>query len=158
MSDLKLIGYFKKQVLRFVDEVIEQFPDKPDFLLVKLIVTDKIPLHDMMGRFMQQVLPDKDRIVNRDLFFFKSDFVKGYENWPNLNRIFTEVKDLYFSERLDDDERETIWKWVELFMRICEKYYIQFGEIEGWELKEEDLDNDCIKAMIAKRQEFLKTH
>ena len=35
------IAIFSAQMLRFLDEIIEQFPDQPDFVLVKLIMKDK---------------------------------------------------------------------------------------------------------------------
>ena len=153
---LQLIAYFRDQLVKFIDEIIEQFPDKPDFVLVKLIVKDKVSMTDVMGRYIQTVIPEKDVIVNRNLDFFKKDFVKGYEDWPNLNRIFLEVKSLYFSDRLDDDERDTIWRWMDLFLRICEKYYIKYGPIEGWEIKEKDKSKPFVKEILDKREEFIR--
>lgn len=153
---LQLIAYFRDKLVNFIDEIIEQFPDKPDFVLVKLIVKDKVSMTDVMGRYIQTVIPEKDVIVNRNLDFFKKDFVKGYEDWPNLNRIFLEVKSLYFSDRLDDDERDTIWKWMDLFLRICEKYYIKYGPIEGWDIKEKDRNKPFVKEILQKREEYIR--
>ena len=158
MSEIKLLSYFRDQMLRFLDEIIEQFPDQPDFVFVRLVMKDKVPVDDMMGRFIQSILVEKHIVINRDLSFFKRDFVKGYENWENMNRIFNEVKKLYFSERLDEEEREVIWKWFDLFIKICEQYYVKYGIPDGWFIRDEDKDLPIILELNEKRRKYLQEH
>jgi hypothetical protein len=42
-------------------------------------------------------------------------------------------KDLWLSDKLDDNDRDIIWKWMDLFISIADKYYKKFGYVDGWE-------------------------
>ena len=41
-------------------------------------------------------------------------------------------KDLWKSDLLDADDRETIWQWMNTFVQIAERYEIKFGRVNGW--------------------------
>ena len=41
-------------------------------------------------------------------------------------------KNLWLSDKLDKSDREIIWDWMDLFMKIGETYENRFGVISGW--------------------------
>ncbi len=135
MSEIQLLNEFRNQIVGFLDELIEQFPGScAEFVIIRIFVKDQIPLADVLGRFISEVLPFKDVIKKRDSDFFLNsrviyDAVGGAAaGTDNVNQL----KKLWESERLDDEDRETIWKWMDIFVFLAERYYKKFGAVPGW--------------------------
>lgn len=42
-------------------------------------------------------------------------------------------KNLWLSNQLDDNDRETVWKWMDALNKIASQYYKSFGSVPGWE-------------------------
>ena len=42
-------------------------------------------------------------------------------------------QELWQSDKLDTDDRETIWTWMECFIKISDCYFKKYGYINGWE-------------------------
>ena len=140
MSQIGYLKDFKTQMVNFIDELIEQFPQEAAFVLIRIFIKDKIPAEDVLGRFMRDCLPFKDFIDNKDeTFFLNSDII--YQSYANdtsgeddeVNRF----RELWRSNQLDDDDREVIWSWMNLFFKLAISYYKKYGYVRGWEF---DLD------------------
>ena len=73
------LGYlidFKEQMVKFLDELIIQFPEEAAFYFIRIFVKDKIPVQDVLGRFMRDCLPYRKFIQEKnDLFFLNSDII-----------------------------------------------------------------------------------
>ena len=54
---IKLLLQFRDQMIRFLDELIEQFPSESQFIIIRIFFKDKIPVEDIIGNFIKQVLP-----------------------------------------------------------------------------------------------------
>ena len=139
MSELQLLNEFKTQIIKFLDELIDQFPENcAEFVIIRIFVKDQIPLADVLGRFIAEVLPYKKIIKKRDSAFFLEsrviyDAVGGSQaGSDNVNQL----KKLWESKRLDDDDRETIWKWMDLFILLAERYFKKYGAVAGWPVNE----------------------
>ena len=142
MSEIGYLQDFKTQMVKFIDELIEQFPQEAIFVLIRIFIKDKIPLADVLGRFMRDCLPYKDFVEKKDeLFFLNSDII--YQAYVNddvdqededLNRF----RQLWKSDQLDDDDRDVIWSWMDLFFKLAYSYYKKFGCVDGWEFNLED--------------------
>ena len=139
MSELQLLNEFRIQIVKFLDELIDQFPEScAEFVIIRIFVKDQIPLADVLGRFISEVLPFKKVIKNRDSNFFLEsrviyDAVGGSQaGADNVNQL----KILWESERLDDEDRETIWKWMDLFVLLAERYFKKYGAVAGWPVNE----------------------
>ena len=71
MSELQLLNEFRIQIVKFLDELIDQFPEScAEFVIIRIFVKDQIPLADVLGRFISEVLPFKKVIKKRDSDFF----------------------------------------------------------------------------------------
>lgn len=119
MENLQILNEFKKNLVNFFDELIDQFPEEGDFVLIRILVKDQLPITEVMNYFISEILPHKTMIKSRD------------------ERIFTEMNVLYFgleknqsngirkiwkSSALDKEDREIIWKWFDTFVFLVEKY------------------------------------
>ncbi len=133
-NELNYLIHFKTQMLRFIDELIQIFPHEPSFIIIRIFVNDKIPVKDVLGRFMLECLPVDRAVKERnDKFFIYSDFI--YEKYAD-DVGGDEIKNfrkIWESEALDEENKEIIWKWLDMFMLISKKYYDTFGSVEDWE-------------------------
>jgi hypothetical protein len=135
-------------MLHFLDELIQIFPHEPSFIIIRIFVNDKIPVKDVLGRFMLECLPVSRAVKERnDKFFIYSDFIfekyaadVGEEEIQNFRKLWE-------SDILDEENKEVIWKWLDMFMIISKRYYEAFGSVEDWEfdmVKESDKMNRII--------------
>ena len=115
-NKLILMKEFREQLVNFLDEIIEQFPMESDFVLIRMFIKDQIPVH----------------VKNRDESFFLDNQILYTGGNINLEKI-DHFKKLWKSDLLDKDDRDTIWKWMDCFIKISNNYYNKYGYIKGWE-------------------------
>ncbi len=104
---------FKKQLVSFLDELIEQFPSQAEFIIMRIFVKDKIPIKTLIDQFISDVLPHEELIKHRDNELFKVTQLIGYPNKPKF------FHDFWFSDLLDDDDKKIIWKWIDVFVILA---------------------------------------
>jgi len=123
MDKIKLLRKFRDQMVKFFDEIIEQFPTEGDFVIIRIFLKDKIPVEKIMLQFVSNVLPHKEQVKKRDEQFFLSNI----NLYSDVNKKFGEQKVNYFKKlwtnsNLDKEDKEIIWKWMDLFILLSEKY------------------------------------
>jgi len=128
---LTLMKDFREQLVNFLDEIIEQFPMESDFVLIRMFIKDQVPVHDVLGRFIKDILPLKDYVKRRDESFFLDNQILYIDGNINEDRI-DHFKNLWKSDCLDVDDKDTIWKWMDCFIKIANKYHLKYGSIKGW--------------------------
>ena len=143
-DDVNKLAYlrdFKDQMVNFLDELIIQFPEEAAFYFIRIFVKDKIPVEDVLGRFMRDCLPYKKFIEEEnDLFFLNSDIIYNtYAAEVGMDKM-NKFKDMWVGGRLDEDDKVCIWAWMKLFFKLSMAYYNKFGCVEGWEF---DLNTEC---------------
>lgn len=112
-----ILERFKKAYMSFIDELLEQFPNEPDLIIIRVFLEDQVPVSVVADTFVERILPHRGMINNRDEVFF-------LEN----NHIFDMVdtgKVIHFKDiwkRLDDDDKDAIWKWFDTLCTIVEAY------------------------------------
>jgi hypothetical protein len=127
-----LIKEFKTQLVTFLDELIDQFPQEGDLILIRIFIKDQIPMTDVLGRYQRDILPYEYKVKNREeKFFLEHPFL--YSNTPIGTEKVNHFKDLWTKNILDDNDKETIWQWMDVFNFIARKYVDLFGYIQGWE-------------------------
>lgn len=125
---------FKVRMLEFIDELIEQFPYEPSFIIIRVFVCDKIPIQTVLGRFMKECLPYKEFVLNKDdNFFLYSDFMYEKYSLDVGEDNISNFRKLWESDKLDKEDKEAVWKWLALFIKLSKNYYDKFGCVEGWE-------------------------
>lgn len=131
---LKYMKEFRDQLVIFMDELIEQFPFEGDFVLIRIFIKDQLPIYDVIGRFIRDLLPLKKQVQKRDSEFFIQNTLL-YTSASLAEEKINHFKNLWLSDKLDNTDRETIWKWMDLFISIADKYYKKFGYVKQWEKK-----------------------
>lgn len=129
---LKLMKEFRDQLVIFLDEIIDQFPTECDFVLIRMFIKDQIPVHDILGRFIRDILPLKENVEKKDESFFLENTLL-YTGGNISNEKINHFQQLWQSEKLDDDDRDTIWNWMSCFIKIADCYHRKYGYINGWE-------------------------
>lgn len=116
---IQILTDFKVNLIRFFDELVEQFPAEGDFVIIRILLNDKIPIHNVMTYFIQEILKDKPLITARDDTFF----TEGKSLFGMLpDEQASTFKRIWRSPQLDKDDRLTIWRWTDLFVALSEKY------------------------------------
>ena len=130
-NKLKLLNEFRTQLVSFLDELIDQFPMEGDFVLIRMFIKDQIPVTDILGRFNRDLLPLKREVTDRNEKFFLDNTIL-YTGGKIQSSKIDHFKNLWLSDKLDKSDREIIWDWMDLFMKIGETYENRFGVISGW--------------------------
>ena len=121
MSTLQILTDFKTALVNFFDELIEQFPDEGDLIMVRIFINDQVPIADVMSVFIARLLPLKESVVKRDVnFFLGSGAISLFEKLDKGKVNYFKV--LWQSSSLDDGDRAQIWKWYDYFIIFAEKY------------------------------------
>ncbi len=116
---IQLLTLFKKNIISLFDELIETFPDEKDFILIRVVLKDQVPIQDIMNHFLQFVLPLKDRIKERDETLFTESDVFYF----GLDTIGCKgLRGVWVDGKLDEDNKNVIWQWLDSFIVIVEKY------------------------------------
>jgi|TARA_Y100000816_G_C26019324_1_gene533213 hypothetical protein len=135
---LRLLEEFRNQLVNFLDELIDQFPMESDFVLIRMFIKDQVPVTDILGRFIRDLLPLKDIVHKRNEQFFLENTILYTGGNIKTDKV-DHFKKLWQSDTLDECDRKIIWDWMDLFMRIAGSYDTNFGQITGWERNKEKI-------------------
>lgn len=135
MSELQLLQTFKNQIINFLDELIQQFPNQAEFVIIRVFVKDQIPLADVLGRFIKECLDFHDQIKRKDeKFFLESDIIVNALGGNQMGLdVMDKLRELWRSDSLDQEDRDMVWRWLDLFFNIAQKYKTKYGSVPGWE-------------------------
>ena len=118
-TKLSVLIELKRDLISFLDELIEQFPDEGDFVVLRIFLKDQVPIADVMNIMIQKLIPLADTIRNRD----ESYFLNNNNLFESLAKDkVSHFKQLWRSGRLDADDRNAIWLWHIRFLNLAEKY------------------------------------
>lgn len=135
VKKLNLIREFRLQLVNFLDELIEQFPYEGDFVIIRIFIKDQVPMADVLGRYIRDLLHIADQVKERNEKFFLENTVL-YAGASVASNKVNHFKELWLSNQLDENDREMIWRWMDLLTTIANTYYKNFGYVYGWEPKE----------------------
>ena len=120
MSKLKVLDLFKKNYIQFFDELIDLFPDEGDIIIMRIMLSDQIPVSKVMDVFINHILPYKEMVVNRDDTFFIDKFGE-FENQLNNTRADL-FKSIWNSKVLDEENKKVFWQYFDVLIKLSEKY------------------------------------
>jgi hypothetical protein len=123
MSEQKIVQY-KNVLLKFLDEINEQFPDESDILLIKFCVS-KVSTNILFNMFNKMLHKDncniKKMIRDRNHDFFLS-YNECFDFFPFAKNKIKYYYDFWNSNKLDDDTRSIIWDWIDSLVDIVDSY------------------------------------
>ena len=117
---LDILREFKNNIVIFLDELIDQFPQETNLIIARLFIKDRIPIEDVINNFIQNVLPLKEIISIRDEKFFLETNVSIFQGLDKSS--VNHFKTLWKSNTLDSDDKDVIWQWIDTFIILSEKY------------------------------------
>lgn len=118
-SRIQILSEFKSNLVSFLDELIEQFPEEGDLVIARIFLNDQVPIADVMNTFITNLLPLKDMVKQRnDDFFLNNNVLFDRLDKNKVNHF----KKLWRSERLDKEDRQVIWQWYDLFISLSDRY------------------------------------
>jgi len=122
MADTQILIQFKNSLVSFIDELIDAFPNEPDLIILRIFLKDQISIEDVMNKFITIINQDEQKIKNdikerNESVFLKNDIFQSISKTKALN-----FQKLWLSENLDEDERNTIWRWIDSFVLLSDRY------------------------------------
>ena len=119
LSRLDILKLFKTNLIKFLDALIEQFPSEGDLAVLRVFLSEQIPIEDVLIVFSNRLLPYKQMIINKDEKFF----IEGDDVFKGVSSdTVSYCKNIWLSEKITGDDKEQIWKWFKLFVNLSEKY------------------------------------
>ena len=122
-DEIEILSQFKKNLVSFFDELIAQFPAEGDLVVLRIFLKDQFPIKSTMDMFVY-TLNKNDQIVRKmieernDSYFldtYQYSMLFGKEKIAHFKKIWR-------SDQLDDDDRTTIWSWIDTFVFYADKY------------------------------------
>jgi hypothetical protein len=111
---------FKNQMVSFIEQLIQQFPQEGDFVVLKLFVDTQVQIEKLVHGWIKQLDRNDGKVRKmitdrNDIFFIEENPFK-FINDQRLLKFTTLWK------TLEDDDKQSIWKWMDLFVKISDKY------------------------------------
>lgn len=123
MSTLQILKEFQLQVITFFDELIAQFPNEGDLVVMRLFISTQMPIEDTVNKFIYELSKNnnskRQAVKDRNESFFLN-----FE--PNSTTVekykFSHFKKLWRSGQLDNEDKRVIWQWIDTFIFLTDKY------------------------------------
>ena len=127
MSELEILQEFKTQLITFFDELIAQFPEEGEFVVVRLFISNQLVIADAIESFSHTINKNdgnyRKMVTARDEDFFLKHDIFNSLGKQNINHF----KKLWISGRLDKDDKKIIWSWIDTFIFLTDKWAKQKG-------------------------------
>lgn len=123
---------FISQLDAFVEELMNHFSDERELVLFceKYNMIKGVNNKMVMESFIQYVLPLKDQIVNNDEGFFMNGGGQEELSDDYSTKLRDILKNVWVA-KMDDANREVVWKYFTVFIKISEKYVVQMIKEKG---------------------------
>ena len=127
MAETQILIQFKNSLVSFIDELIEAFPNEADLIILRIFLKDQILIEDVMNKFIH--------IINKEDQKIKTYIKERNESVLLENDIFQSIsktkainfQKLWRSDTLDDDEKNAVWRWIDSFVMLADR----FGKIKS---------------------------
>jgi hypothetical protein len=119
MSKFEILQLFHKNLLEFLDILIIKLPSETDLINLRVLFNNTIPIEKAMEIFSKRILPCEDMVLNQDEAFFLegTDLFEGVKS-DKVNYF----KNLWSSPSFNKDDKESLWKWFKLFLKLAKLY------------------------------------
>jgi len=117
---------FIQQLDNFVDEISTLYPDEREILLFaeKYKLVRGANSTFVIESFITYVLPLRDQIMNKDENFFLNGGGQDSIKDEYSSKLRDIIKGVWVN-RMTDANREVVWKYFTLFVKLSEKYALE---------------------------------
>lgn len=112
---MKVLEIFCSNIISFLDELLEQFPNETELYLARHLLKDQLDPKIVVTTFIREILPYKEAVQKRDDDVFVNGKITILQGGSSNH-----FKKLWKS--LGESDRQTIWEWFDLFIDLSEKY------------------------------------
>lgn len=124
--EVVVLNEFKNNLITFFDELIDQFPDLGELVIMRIFLKDQICIKNVIEMTGYQLNKNqgiirkmiKDR--NEEFFLEENNFFDVLSE--QKKNKFLKFSSIWRSKRLDKEDKETIWKWIDSFVFLTDKY------------------------------------
>jgi hypothetical protein len=122
MSELQVLTEFKTGLISFFDELIDQFPQEGDLVMIRIFLKDQIPIEDVVNIFSNAINKDNGKLKKmikdrNEIFFLENNIFDSISKTKVVH-----FKKLWRSGSLDEEDKKVVWRWVDSFVYLSEKY------------------------------------
>jgi hypothetical protein len=122
MSKLDLLKQLNNHLVSFLDELIETFPQEPDFIIFRILVKDKLDTEDIMNYIVNRLCPLQDMVKNKNESFFLDNNIL-FENLDKKNNDkVNRFKKIWISGNLDGENKDILWSWFASIISLGKRY------------------------------------
>lgn len=119
-TDIRILNMFKTQLVAFCEELVKQFPQEPDFVMLKLFIESQIPIEDLVIGFTKQINKREGIVKNmikqrNDKFFLEENPFKFISD-ERVNKI-----SILWGSNISQEEKDVIWDWVDVLVKISDR-------------------------------------
>jgi hypothetical protein len=123
-SQIEILKEFKSQLLTFVDELITQFPQEGDLVILRVYIDNQAEIKQVMEGFIYKINCNDNQLremikQKNEVFFIEHD-VFSHENLSKEK--INHFKKLWLSGQLDEEDKNVIWSWIDAFVFLADKY------------------------------------
>jgi hypothetical protein len=117
-----IVNAFNKTFDNFLNDLIAVFPEDPDFRMYKnaVNVLKNVNERKSFSLFMQHSPRYRPYILNRDDAFFLDQSYDELAEGNNISELVSKLKGLW--SQLSQENRNTVWKYMETFITLQDKY------------------------------------
>jgi hypothetical protein len=119
LSIIEILQLFKNNIIKFFDALIELLPKEGDLIILRVMFESQIPIDNALKLFASRIIPYRDLLKNRDERFFLecTDLFTGIRK----DRV-SYFKDLWASGALTKEDKDSLWRWFLLFLKLALEY------------------------------------
>lgn len=128
MSEFHVLKEFKNNLISFFDELIDQFPDIGELVMIRIFLNDQVIIKDVIESVSYQINKNEQMIRkiikdrNEEFFLEENNFFSGLSISSKQHDKVLKFQTIWRSNRLDKEDKETIWKWIDSFVFLTDKY------------------------------------
>jgi hypothetical protein len=116
-----VLNDLRKTLVDFFDELIDMF-NEPDFVSIRILIKDRISSVQIAEYFIKNIMPHRNLIAQRD----DSIFTEKNLLFSGIGPIQSDkFKKLWADGKLNNDDKQMIWSWLDTFCFLVEKYQKQ---------------------------------
>jgi hypothetical protein len=122
MSKIELLKQLNNHLVSFFDELIETFPNQPDFIVYRILIKDKLDTEDIMKYIVNILCPLQNLVKNKNEVFFLEHNVL-FENFSKKRtETVNHFKKLWTSGTLDKENKDILWSWFDSIIILGKRY------------------------------------
>lgn len=118
-ATVNTLNDLKKSLVSFFDELIDMFNNEPEFVAIRILIKDRIPISNIAEYFIVNILPEKALIKSRSDSVFTEKNILFSKLGPIQSDNF---RKLWTSGKLNEEDKKMIWSWLDTFCFLVEKY------------------------------------